>query len=83
MSDIKTMHLVISRVDEPIFEGQVRAVSVPGVAGDMQILPHHEPLISPLKKGVVTIYKNNDKKESHIIDAGTLEVSNNQVTILI
>lgn len=83
MAEQKYLKLTISRVDGSVFDGEVVSVSVPGVAGDMQILAQHESLISPLKKGTVTILKSDDKEESHIIDGGTLEISNNHATILI
>lgn len=83
MTKQKLLKLTISRVDGPIFDGEVVAVSVPGELGDMQILAHHTSLISPLKKGTVTIHKADGKEESHLIESGTLEISNNHATILI
>ncbi len=83
MAEQKLLKLTISRVDGPVFDGEVKAVSVPGEAGHMQILAHHTALISPLKKGTVTIHKSDGKEESHLIDSGTLEISNNHATILI
>jgi len=83
MAEKKLLQLTISRVDGPVFDGEVIAVSVPGAEGDMQILANHSALISPLKKGKVTINKADGKNESHIIDSGTLEISNNHATVLI
>lgn len=83
MAEQKLLQLTVSRVDGPVFDGEVIAVSLPGVAGDMQILAHHAALISPLKKGTVTIHTADGKKESHLIESGTLEVSNNHATVLI
>ena len=80
---MQLLTLTVSRVDGPIFEGSVAAVSLPGISGDMQILANHEPLITPLRKGTITIYKADGKEESHLIDAGTLEMSNNHATVLI
>ena len=83
MAETKLLKLTISRVDGPVFDGDVISVSVPGVSGDMQILAQHEALISPLKSGTVTILRSDNKQESHVIDSGTLEISNNHATILI
>ena len=77
------LKLTISRVDAPVFDGEVVSVHVPGTAGEMEIMANHEPLISPLKAGVITIKKENGEKESHEIESGTLEISNNHATILI
>lgn len=83
MAEQKLLHLTLSRVDGPLFDGEVIAVSVPGVDGHMQILAHHTSLISPLQKGTITIHKAGGTEESHLINSGTLEISNNHATILI
>jgi F-type H+-transporting ATPase subunit epsilon len=83
MSDIKTLHLTISRVDQPVFDGEVEYVTVPGIAGEMTILPHHTPLISPLKNGQIR-YKEEDTDAIVLeVESGTLEISTNRATILI
>ena len=83
MSKDKLLYLTIARVDGPIFDGEVESVSVPGAAGDMQILANHEPLISPLKEGTVTIVEANGQEQSHEIESGTIEISQNHATILV
>ena len=77
------LKLTVSKVDAPVFDGEVISVHVPGVDGEMEILANHEALISPLAYGVVTITKSDNSKESHEIESGTLEISNNHATVLI
>jgi F-type H+-transporting ATPase subunit epsilon len=79
----KQLKLTISRVDGPIFDGEVVSVTVPGIAGEMTILANHSALISPLKQGLVTIRKEGSEIEEVEIESGTLEISNNYATILI
>lgn len=83
MAEHKQLKLTISRVDGPIFDGEVIGVTVPGIAGEMTILANHSALISPLKKGTITIRKENSEIEEIQIEQGTLEISNNHATILI
>ena len=83
MADKKLLQLTVSKVDAPVFDGEVVSVAVPGVAGVMEILANHEALISPLKAGQIVIKKENGENETHDITAGTLEISNNHATILI
>ncbi len=79
----KLLKLTISRVDEPVFDGEVLFVTVPGASGDMTILANHTALISPLKKGVVH-YRQEDGTDARIeIVSGTLEISQNHATVLI
>lgn len=79
----KSLQLTISKVDAPIFDGDVISVIVPGVAGEMEIMANHEAIISPLKAGTITIKKTDGAREAHDIESGTLEVSHNHATILI
>ncbi len=79
----KLLKLTIARVDGPVFDGEVVSVAVPGMAGDMELLAHHEALISPLKAGSVRVKKTDGSTESFELTSGTLEVSHNHATILI
>ena len=82
MAQNTTLRVTLARIDGPLFDGDAISVTVPGVEGEMTILPHHEDLISPLKKGVITV-KTADGEHFFEITKGTLEVSNNQATVLI
>ncbi len=82
MIDNKLLKLTISRVDMPIFDGNVYSVTVPGVEGEMTILANHEALISPLKEGVILVKREDYDEETFPIKSGTLEISNNHATIL-
>lgn len=82
MAEQKTLQLVISKVDGPVFTGDVISVSVPGVEGEMTILAHHTALISPLKKGIIKVVTQADTQIFEIT-SGTLEISDNVATILI
>lgn len=79
----KLLQLTITRVDGPLFDGEVVSVTVPGVAGEMTILAHHSALISPLKKGSITVRKTDSTQEIFEIESGTLEISNNHATVLV
>jgi F-type H+-transporting ATPase subunit epsilon len=83
MAEQKLLTLTIARVDGPVFQGDVVSVVLPGTAGTMEILPHHEPLISPLRSGEVKIKKVGGEVETVAIESGTLEVSNNHATVLV
>ena len=83
MSEHKLLKLTISRVDAPLFDGEVISVTIPGVDGEMTILAHHTALISPLKKGIITIKKSDNLLEAIEIESGTLEISQNHATILL
>lgn len=83
MAEQKLLQVTISRVDGPVFDGEALALSVPGKAGAMQLLANHEPLISPLVRGTVTVTLASGDKEFFSIESGTLEISRNHATVLI
>jgi F-type H+-transporting ATPase subunit epsilon len=79
----KLLKLTISKVDAPVFDGDVVSVTVPGTEGEMTILADHTALISVLKAGVITVQTEGGAKESFESAGGTLEISNNHATVLI
>ena len=83
MAEIKTLELTIARVDAPVFSGTALQVTVPGTEGEMTLLPDHAPLMSALKAGKVTVKKADGEVVVFEITTGTLEVSQNHVTVLL
>lgn len=67
--------------DRMVFQGDVDMVVVPGADGDMGILPHHAPLLSPLRFGIVKV-RSHDQEEDFTVAGGIVEVQPNIVTIL-
>ncbi len=76
------MKVRVAKVGESLFEGEARSVSVPGSEGDMTILPHHEPLITALRKGTVKV-TTAEQTQEFAIEKGLVEVSNNEVIVLL
>jgi F-type H+-transporting ATPase subunit epsilon len=77
-----TLHCTIANVSETLFDGAVDSVTVPGTSGEMTIMAHHAPLISPLKDGTITVKIGGDKK-TYTITGGVLEISENHASILV
>lgn len=83
MATSTTTNLTITRVDTAVFNGEVVSVTVPGSEGVMTILAHHAPLVSLLKEGTIVIHTADGTPESITVKSGVLEVSSNQITILL
>jgi F-type H+-transporting ATPase subunit epsilon len=56
-------------------------VLAPGIDGDLGVLPHHIPLLTPLRTGQVTV-RNGDAEHVLFVAGGFLEVLPDKVTIL-
>jgi F-type H+-transporting ATPase subunit epsilon len=67
--------------DRTVFQGDVDIVILPGVAGEMGILPHHAPVLATLKYGVIKI-RHNGKEDLFTVAGGIAEVQPTIVTIL-
>jgi F-type H+-transporting ATPase subunit epsilon len=67
--------------DKTVFQGDVDIVILPGVAGEMGILPHHAPVLTILKYGVIKI-RQEGKEQLFAVAGGMAEVQPEIVTIL-
>ncbi|MCE9541087.1 F0F1 ATP synthase subunit epsilon [Candidatus Kaiserbacteria bacterium] len=77
-----TFHLVIASVGETRYDGRAHSVTLPGVAGELTMLAHHEPLVTTLKAGEVTVRDSSGEKKFTIED-GVLEYSGNRAVVLL
>lgn len=60
----------------------VEMVVVPGVEGDLGVLPGHSPLIATVRPGVIQIHESGSVKESIFVAGGFCEVSPERCTVL-
>ena len=76
------MHVRIAKVGESLFEGEALSLYLPGAEGDMTILPNHSPLVTTLRPGTLRV---TDKDETHSfeIQKGLVEISKNEVIVLL
>jgi F-type H+-transporting ATPase subunit epsilon len=76
------IHLEVVTPERKVFEAEVDRVDVPGLDGELGILPGHTELISQLKPaGLLTYYLNDQKGEMAISD-GFVEVSPDRVVVI-
>ena len=67
--------------DHMVFEGDADIVVVPGVEGEMGILPNHVPLLSTMRYGILKVrFQGNE--EVFAISGGVVEVQPDIVTVL-
>ncbi len=76
-----TIRCEIVSQDRTVFQGDVDIVVLPGAAGEMGILPHHAPVLTILKYGVIKVRKDG-KEELFAVAGGMAEVQPDIVTIL-
>lgn len=78
-----TFSLTIVAIDREIFAGQAQALTVPSLAGELQILAEHAPLISLLKEGNLIVQREVGNEQTIPIAGGVLEVKEKEVVALV
>src|SRR4030043_842532 len=67
--------------DRQVFAGDADMVIVPGVQGEMGILPNHAPLLSNLKYGILRV-RYQGQEEIFTIAGGVIEIQPDFVTVM-
>jgi F-type H+-transporting ATPase subunit epsilon len=75
------LHLEIVTPERLAYEDDVDMVLVPGIDGELGILPHHTPLVSLLGVGELKIRKSGSE-ESFAIAGGFLQVRPDKVVVM-
>jgi len=75
------LHLEFVSPERVLFSGDVDQVDLPGTEGDMGILGGHAPLVTTLRPGIVTIYREG-KLEPVVVVGGFAEVGPSGLTVL-
>jgi F-type H+-transporting ATPase subunit epsilon len=75
------LHFEFVSPESVLFSGEVDQVDLPGTEGDMGILPGHAPLVTTLRPGIVTIFRD-DRQEPIVVIGGFAEVSPAGLTVL-
>lgn len=76
-----TIRCEIVSQDRTVFQGDVDIVLLPGMAGEMGILPDHAPVLTLLKYGVIRI-RQQGREKMFAVSGGMAEVQPDIVTIL-
>ena len=76
-----TMKFEIVTAERVVYSDDINVLVVPGIDGELAILPRHAPLLTVLKAGEIRVVK--DGEETFMaVSGGFLEVLRNKVVIL-
>ncbi|MDO8521962.1 MAG: F0F1 ATP synthase subunit epsilon [bacterium] len=79
----KTFHLVISSVGETYFDGKAVSATLPGSDGELTVLANHEPFVTALRTGSITVKLPDDEVKTFKTENGILEFSGNRAVVLL
>jgi F-type H+-transporting ATPase subunit epsilon len=81
------MQLELVSLDGVKFSAQAYSIILPTAAGQITVLPNHEPLLSQLVPGVISIRKQRNDPDYHMEHyatyGGVLEVGKEHVRVLV
>ena len=77
-----TLRLEVVTPERMLIKEQVLAVTVPGLDGELGVLPEHAPLLSELGCGALTFTLESGQKKCLSICGGYLEVLPDRVRVL-
>jgi F-type H+-transporting ATPase subunit epsilon len=75
------LHLDFVSPERGLISGDVDQVDLPGAEGDMGILAEHAPLVTTLRPGIVTVYRDG-KREPIVVTGGFAEIGPGGLTVL-
>ena len=75
------IQLEVVTPERRVLSEPVDMVTVPGLGGELGILPGHTPLISQLQTGVLTYVQSGKSFQLHV-SGGFVEVRDDQVSVL-
>ena len=75
------IQLEVVTPERRLLDDPVDMVTVPGLNGELGILPGHTPLISQLKTGVLTYTQDGKSSQLHV-SGGFVEVRDDRVSVL-
>ncbi len=78
----KTLKVDVVNAEDTLFSDDAEFVALPGVDGELGILPGHTPLITLIRPGLVRVKRSNDQKEEFFVAGGILEVQPRHVIVL-
>ena len=77
------LKLEIITSEKLLFAGEIKSVKLPGVSGSFEIMENHAPIISTLMQGKIKVKEINDMVSYFEIKGGLVELSNNDVKVLV
>lgn len=82
-SQEKKIHIEIISPSGVVYDDHCNMVTIPGSDGDLGIMLNHEPILTSLKKGKISIYNNNNiSKEIDIVGGYAHNVEDKIIILL-
>ena len=68
--------------ERTVYSGPIEAVQLPGVEGEMTVLPGHAPVLTALKVGVIVINETGHAGKRVLVRGGFADIGPTSVTVI-
>ena len=68
--------------ERTVYSGQIEAVQLPGIEGEMTVLPGHAPVLTALKVGVIVINEAGHTGKRVLVRGGFADIGSTSVTVI-
>ena len=75
------LHFEFVSPESVLFSGDVDQVDLPGIEGDLGVLPGHAPMVTLLRPGIVTIMREG-RRDAVVVVGGFAEMGPSGLTVL-
>jgi F-type H+-transporting ATPase subunit epsilon len=75
------LHFEFVSPESVLFSGDVDQVDLPGIEGDLGVLPGHAPMVTLLRPGILTIMREG-QREPVVVVGGFAEMGPSGLTVL-
>jgi F-type H+-transporting ATPase subunit epsilon len=76
------LYLEIITPAKIVFKGNIESITIPGSAGNFQVLKNHAPIISVFEIGLIKVSEKENSTKYFATGGGTVEVLDNNVLVL-
>ena len=66
---VNTFRLVIASVADTRFDSAAVSATMPGSAGEFTLLPYHEPFVTTLKQGTITVRQTGGSRKEFPVES--------------
>lgn len=80
---MENLHLSLISPEKVLLDQDVSMVVIPGLEGDIGVLPGHAPLLTLLRPGVVIVYEKAKVLVKIFVDGGFSEITAEKCTVLV
>ncbi|KAB7789437.1 F0F1 ATP synthase subunit epsilon [Bifidobacterium cebidarum] len=82
-SEKTTMKVNIVAADHPVWHGEAASVTIPASEGGMGILPDHEPVLTVIKQGTLTVVEPDGDRHMFEVTDGFISFDSNKLTVAV